>query len=363
MESPIRAKGVVVREANGPAVVEELELDPPGPGEVLIRIVASGVCHSDLHTKHGAFGRSFPYLLGHEATGVVEARGAGVDRLQVGQTVMLNWRAPCGQCAKCRSGLLEYCIRPATAGARMRTKDGAVLQGVLGLGTFATHTVVAAAQAIPVASDLAPEATCLIGCAVATGVGAALFAAQVRMGSSVAVFGCGAVGINVIQGARLAHARRIIGVDLVPEKLHWATRFGATDVVDGSQGDAAAQIRELTDGGVDYAFEAVGAASALEQSLRSCALAGECTMIGVPHPTAELTLSMASFFYRRTRLRSTFYGDCIPARDFPLLVDWYRQGKLYLDDLVTERIGLDQVEEAFAAMQHGKGLRSVIVNQ
>jgi S-(hydroxymethyl)mycothiol dehydrogenase len=324
-------------------------------------MLASGICHSDLHAKDGNFGREFPYLLGHEATGVVDAVGPGVDTPAVGTMDMLNWRAPCGRCRACAAGNLTQCSRPVTAGKRLHTADGVALGRVLGLGTFATHTVVAAGQAIPVAPDLAPEATCLIGCGVVTGVGAALFAAKVRAGSTVAVFGCGAVGISVVQAARIARARTIIAVDVVPRKLEWARQFGATHAIDSRAGDPIAKIKALTGGGADYAFEAVGLPLTLEQAVASTGLGGDCTLIGVPAPTAKITLSMAKFFYARATLRATFYGDCLASRDFPLMADWYRDGTLDLDGLVSARVGLGDVDEAFAAMQRGETLRSVIV--
>lgn len=355
----LTARAVVVRNPGEPARVEDIHLAPPEKGEVLVRMLATGVCHTDLHAKLGHFGRKFPYLLGHEATGVVERVGEGVERPAVGDTVMLNWRAPCNACGFCDAGRPSHCERPLTAGPRMHTKDGAELGRVLGLGTFATHTVVAASQAIPVAADLAPEATCLIGCGVVTGVGAALFAAKVAPAQTVAVFGCGAVGMSVVMGARLARASRIIAVDRVAQKLAWAKDFGATDVVDASTTDPVQAIRALC-GGVDHAFEAVGLPQTLEQAMASCRLAGTCTLIGVPHPKAEATVKLAPFFYGRLTLKSTFYGDCLPSRDFPLMASWYRQGELPLDALVTTKITLDQIEEAFTAMKKGEVLRSVI---
>lgn len=358
----IAARGVIVRTPGAPATVEELIVDPPGPGEVLVRILATGVCHTDLHAKLGNFAPDFPYLLGHEATGVVEAVGAGVTRPATGDTVVLSWRAPCGECRVCAAGRPTFCPRPATAKPRMRTKDGQTLGRVLGLGTFTTHTVVAAAQAIPVPADLRPEATSLIGCAVVTGVGSALYVAQLAHGSRVAVFGCGAVGMSVIQGARLAAATRIIAVDIVPRKLEWAKQFGATDVIDAREVDPVKRIRELTGGaGVDAAFEAIGLPQTLTQAMGACDVGGTCVLIGVPVPGTNFTLSLVKFFYTRGHLRSTFYGDCLPSRDVPLLCEWYRQGRLDLDGLVTRRIRLDEIEDAFGAMERGETLRSVIV--
>jgi S-(hydroxymethyl)mycothiol dehydrogenase len=357
----IEARAVVVRAPGEAAQVETIRVDPPAAGEVRVKMLATGVCHTDLHAKLGHFGRSFPYLLGHEATGVIEAVGPGVDEARVGQTVMLSWRAHCGRCRFCLAGRLTHCKRPLTAGERLHTDDDQPLGRVLGLGTFASHTVVAAEQAIAVDPKLPPEATCLIGCGVITGVGAAMFAAGVKPDDQVAVFGCGAVGLSVVQGARLARASRIIAIDRVPAKLEHAKHFGATDVVDASKDDPVEAVKSLSRGGVDHAFEAVGIAETLQQALASCGLAGEVTMIGVPHPKAEATLPLAKLFYGRHTLRTTFYGDCLPPRDFPRLAAWYARGELDLDALITARIGLDDVEEAFRALEAGEALRSVIL--
>jgi len=356
----IQARGAIVRSAGARAIIEDFLVDPPGAGEILVRMVTSGICHTDLHAKLGNFGTEFPYLLGHEAIGIVERVGEGVTAPSVGDRVGLTWRAPCGRCRFCAAGNPVYCAKPVVAAPRMRTSDGLTLGRVLGLGTFCTHAVVAAAQAIPAAVDLAPEATCLIGCSVATGAGSALYAAGVTAGSRVAVFGCGAVGINVILGARLANASRIVAVDVAPRKLEWATQFGATDVVDARESDPVKQIRALV-GGVDYAFEAIGLPETLTQAMSSCDLGGVCVMIGLPAPKAMVTFPLAKFFYGRCTLRATFYGDCLPSRDFPLFEDLYRRKKLPLDDLVTHRVSLDDVEEAFGAMERGETLRSVIV--
>ncbi|MEZ4442169.1 MAG: Zn-dependent alcohol dehydrogenase [Polyangiaceae bacterium] len=357
----MKARAVIVPRAGEAPRVETIEVAPPGVGEVRVKILASGVCHTDLHAQRGHFGRSFPYLLGHEGAGVVEAVGDGVTDLGVGEHVMLNWRAPCHRCRFCRAGRPTHCERPRVAAdARLKREDGASLGRVLGLGTFTTHTVVAAGQCIPVSPALSPLATCLIGCGVITGVGAAIFAAQVKAGEKVAVFGCGAVGLSVVMGAKLARAKQIIAVDRVAKKLEWARELGATDVVDASAGDAVAAVEALSEGGVDHAFEAVGIPETLAQAAQSCALAGSCTMIGVPQPKTEVALSMPHLFYKRLTLRSTFYGDCLPARDFPLLADWYASGELPLDRFVSERIGLEEVGEAFAKMERGETIRSVI---
>jgi len=363
-ESATRARAVVVRSAGAAARLEDVVLDPPGPGEVRLRILATGVCHTDLHARLGNFGAEFPYYLGHEATGVVEELGPGVTAPRVGETVIVNWRAACGECRFCTAGRAAFCARPLVAAAgRMKTADGLTLGRVLGVGSFGTHTIVHARQCVPVAADLPPEATCLIGCGVVTGVGAVLYAAAVRAGATVAVFGCGAVGISVIQGALLAGASRIIAVDIAPRKLEWARQFGATDAVDAREGDPSKKIRELTGTGVDYAFEAIGLPETLNQALWSCDLGGTCVMIGVPVPGAKVSFPGTKFFYSRATLRATFYGDCLATRDFPLLAGWYRDGRLNLDDLVTARVGLGDAEVAgaFEAMERGEALRTVIL--
>lgn len=356
------AQGVVVRSAGQPGEVEDFVIDDPGPNEVLVRIQASGVCHTDLMYQQGDVGPDFPYLLGHEGAGVVEAVGPGVAHPKVGEYVILAWRAPCGLCRFCSLGLLHLCAASLNAQPRMKTADGKTLSPALGIGTFCTYTVVAAKQAVPVSAEVPPAQACLIGCGVMTGIGAALYTAQMRRGSTAAIFGCGGVGASVIQGARLARARQIIAVDIAPAKLKWAKEFGATDTVDARDGDPVERILELTEGnGVDYSFEAAGRVDTLEQALWCRDLAGVSVLIGVPAPDSSLDLSLPMFFSRGGSLRVSWYGDCLPSRDFPLLSDWYRQGELKLDELVTHRIGLGDTEEAFHAMHEGETLRSVIV--
>jgi S-(hydroxymethyl)mycothiol dehydrogenase len=242
----------------------------------------------------------------------------------------------------------------------MFTSDGQALGRVLGVGSFTTHTVVAAAQAIPIDDAIPADVACLIGCGVATGVGAVLFAAKPDPGSRVCVFGCGAVGASVILGARLAHASRIVAVDVSPNKLEWARELGATDVVDAREGDPAKRIREMCGGGVDYAFEAIGLPQTLAQAASCLDMGGTCVLIGVPAPQTSFSLSMVKFFYGRQTLKTTFCGDCLPARDFPLLAALWRRGELPIDKLITRRIALDEVDDAFAEMQRGESWRAVI---
>lgn len=360
---PTHARGAIARIPDAPVEIEEFTLDDPGARDVVVRILASGVCHTDLGIKTGTYGTDgFPFLLGHEGAGVVEAVGAGVSRVKVGDHVMLNWRAPCGDCRFCLRGEHNYCAASLHAEGKMRDLNGNPLNAALGIGTFCTHTLVNEVQCVKYdpALDAAPMS--LIGCGVMTGVGAALYSAHVRAGSSVAVFGCGGVGDSVIQGAKLAGATQIIAVDIDPKKLEWATSFGATHTVNAKEGDPVAQIRALTDGhGVNYSFEAVGSAKTLEQALLCRDLAGTCVLIGVPGPGPRIDMDMQQFFDLGGSLTVSWYGNCIPARDFPMLAEWYRQGKLDLDALVSRRISLEETEAAFDAMKRGETLRSVIV--
>lgn len=356
----IEGRAIVVWEAGGAVVPEPILIDEPGPGEILVRILASGVCHTDLHVRDGKIG-SPPILLGHEGAAMVEAVGPGVSEPRVGDYVILAWRAPCGTCRFCRNGLLHLCSASLNAQPRQHTPAGIFPPPILGIGTFATHTVVAAKQAIPVDSAIGPAQACLIGCGVMTGIGAAWYTAGVRPGSSIAVFGCGTVGTSVIQGARLAHASTIIAVDVAPKKLDWARQFGATHTVDASQGDAVEQIKALTGGyGVNYAFEAVGSGQVLQQVLACRDLAGIATLIGVPGRDTNITLDLPRYFDLGGSLRVSWYGDCLPSRDFPLLVSLYQAGELRLDELITQRVNLDEVQMAFEAMERGETLKSVV---
>jgi S-(hydroxymethyl)mycothiol dehydrogenase len=353
-------RGVVARDVGQPAPIERIVLEDPGPGEVLVKVLASGVCHTDLHFQLGSIG-TLPVLMGHEGAGVVEAVGEGVTSPRVGDYVVLAWRAPCGQCRFCRIGQLQLCAASLNAQPRQKSPSGETIPTIMGLGTFATHTVVAALQAVPIPREVPPEQACLIGCGVMTGLGAVFYTAGVRRGSTVAVFGSGAVGTSVIQGARLADAAKIIAVDLEPRKLEWAKQFGATDTVNASQTDPVAAIKALTGGnGVDYAFEAVGNPKVLAQALRSRDLAGVCTLIGVPAADAVIEFPAQEFFGMGGSLRVSWYGDCLPTRDFPLLADLYLKGRLKLDELITQKIPLEGVQGAFEAMERGETLRSVI---
>lgn len=358
----LTARGVIARAAGQPVAIEEVRVADPGPGEVRLRLLAAGVCHSDLHAVNGGMGDAFPWLLGHEGCAEIESVGEGVDPGRTGERVIVCWRAPCGRCRYCRRGLLELCADVKGPGPRLQGRDGETLTPVLRAGTFVTHTVVAAEQAVTVADDIPSEVACLIGCGVATGVGSAVRTAPVRAGDRVAVVGCGAVGLSVVQGARIAGAASIIAIDLNYGKLELALRMGATATVDGSREDVVARVRELSEGfGVDHCFDVVGIPSTLRQAVECCDDAGTAMLVGVPPRDAELNIPVGLLWNRRRGIRTSWYGNCFGPRDFTLLADWYRNGSLDLDSMVSRRIGLDGVGEAFSIMATGSELRSVIV--
>ena len=356
-----QVKGVVAGNKGEPVSIETIEVPNPGPGEVLIDVKACGVCHTDLHYREGAINDDFPFLLGHEAAGFVEEVGEGVDDLNLGDFVILNWRAVCGHCRSCRRGRPWNCFATHNATQKMKL-DGKELSPALGIGAFAEKTLVAAGQATKVNPEAKPEVAGLIGCGVMAGLGAAMNTGQVSRGDSVAVFGCGGVGDAAIEGSRLAGAHTIIAVDIDPTKLEWAKKFGATHVIDSSKVDPVDAIREITDGnGVDVAIEAIGLPITYEQAFYSRDLAGTVVLVGVPNPEMKIEHPMIEIFGRGGTLKSSWYGDCLPSRDFPMLIDLYLQGRLELDLFVSETIGLDEVEEAFHKMERGEVLRSVVV--
>ena len=356
-----RVRAVVARAKGEPVTIETIEVPDPGPGEVLVAVQACGVCHTDLHYREGAINDDFPFLLGHEAAGVVEEVGDGVTEVEEGDFVVLNWRAVCGRCRSCERGRPWYCFATHNATSRM-TLDGEELSPALGIGAFAEKTVVAAGQATRVNPAVRPEVAGLIGCGVMAGLGAAMNTGGVGRGDSVAVFGCGGVGDAAIEGSRLAGAHTIIAVDIDPRKLEWAREFGATHTVNSAEEDPVEAIRALTGGnGVDVAIEAVGLPVTYEQAFYSRDLAGTVVLVGVPNPEMRIELPMIEVFGRGGSLKSSWYGDCLPSRDFPMLIDLHLQGRLALDRFVSERIGLDEVEEAFHKMERGEVLRSVVV--
>jgi S-(hydroxymethyl)mycothiol dehydrogenase len=359
MSHEVRA--VVARSKGAPVSVETILVPDPGPGEALVRVQACGVCHTDLHYREGAIGDDFPFLLGHEAAGVVEAVGEGVTDVVPGDFVILNWRAVCGRCRACRRGQPWYCFDTHNARQKMTLKDGTELAPALGIGAFAEKTLVAAGQCTKV-PQVRPEAAGLLGCGLMAGLGAVLNTAPVSRGQSVAVIGCGGVGDAAIAGARLAGAARIIAVDIDDRKLALAETFGATHTVNSRDTDPVTAIRELTGGhGADVVIDAVGRPETYQQAFYARDLAGTVVLVGVPTPDMKLELPLLDVFGCGGALKSSWYGDCLPSRDFPMLVDLYRQGRLDLDAFVTETINLDEVEKAFEKMHSGEVLRSVVV--
>jgi S-(hydroxymethyl)mycothiol dehydrogenase len=355
-------RGVVARGRGEPVSVETVVVPAPGPGEALVKVQACGVCHTDLHYREGGINDAFPFLLGHEAAGIVEAVGEHVTNIAAGDFVVLNWRAVCGECRACRRGRPWHCFATHNATQKMTLADGTVLTPALGIGAFAEKTLVAAGQCTKVDRRARPEAAGLLGCGVMAGLGAAMLTGQVGGGDSVAVFGCGGVGCAAIAGAVLAGATTVIGVDLDRRKLELARLLGATDVVDASSQDPVEAVRALTGGhGADVCIEAVGNPKVFEQAFYARDLAGTLVQVGVPTPEMRIDLPMIELFGRGGRIAPSWYGDCLPSRDFPMLVDLYLAGRLDLDRFVSETIGLDGVEEAFARMERGEVLRSVVV--
>lgn len=360
MTQEVRA--VVAPGKNEPVRVETILVPDPGPGEAVVEIRACGVCHTDLHYKQGGINDEFPFLLGHEASGVVEAVGEGVTEVAPGDVVILNWRAVCGRCRACRRGRPWYCFDTHNARQPMTRTDGTPLSPALGIGAFAEKTLVAAGQCTKVDPEVDPAVAGLLGCGVMAGIGAAINTGQVGRGDSVAVIGCGGVGDAAIAGARLAGAARIIAVDVDARKLQTARSMGATHTVDSSATDPVEAIRAATDGfGADVVIEAVGRPETYEQAFYARDLAGVVVLVGVPTPDMKLQLPLLDVFGRGGALKSSWYGDCLPSRDFPLLIDLHQQGRLDLEAFVTERIGLGDVEAAFERMHAGDVLRSVVV--
>jgi S-(hydroxymethyl)mycothiol dehydrogenase len=359
---PHEVRGVVAREKGAPVSIETVMVPDPGPGEALVTVRTCGVCHTDLHYREGAINDEFPFLLGHEAAGVVEAVGDGAGDLAPGDFVVLAWRAPCGTCRSCKRGRPWYCFDSRNATQPMTLADGTKLSPALGIGAFVEKTLVAAGQAVKVDPGARPEAAGLIGCGVMAGLGAAMLTGNVQRGDSVAVFGCGGVGDAAIAGARLAGASEIIAVDVDARKLEWAREFGATQTVDASTTDPVEAVRALTGGnGADVCIEAVGHPEVAKQAFFARDLAGTLVQVGVPDPTMTLELPMIEFFGRGGALKPSWYGDCLPSRDFPMLIDLYLAGRLDLDRFVSETIPLDGVEDAFHKMERGEVLRSVVV--
>ena len=359
---PQTVKGVIARAKGAPVEVVDIVVPDPGPGEAVVAIQACGVCHTDLHYREGGINDDFPFLLGHEAAGIVEAVGEGVTDVAPGDFVILNWRAVCGNCRACNKGKPWYCFATHNATQKMTLTDGTELSPALGIGAFAEKTLVAAGQCTKVDPDAEAAAVGLLGCGVMAGFGAAVNTGGVGLGDSLAVIGCGGVGNAAIQGGKVAGATTIIAVDVDDRKLEQAKKFGATHTINSKTEDAVEKIREYTGGfGADVVVEAVGRPETYEQAFFARDLAGTVVLVGVPTPDKEITLPLIEIFGRGGALKSSWYGDCLPSRDFPMLVDLYKQGRFDLGAFVTEKIGIGDVEAAFAKMHDGDVLRSVVV--
>ncbi|MFG3029380.1 S-(hydroxymethyl)mycothiol dehydrogenase [Streptomyces sp. NPDC048253] len=358
-----QVRAVVARGKGAPVSLETIIVPDPGPGEALVKVEACGVCHTDLHYREGGINDDFPFLLGHEAAGVVEAVGEGVTEVSPGDFVILNWRAVCGRCRACRRGRPWYCFATHNAEQRMTlASTGQELSPALGIGAFAEKTLVAAGQCTKVDRAASAAAAGLLGCGVMAGIGAAINTGNVGRGDSVAVIGCGGVGDAAVVGSRLAGAATIIAVDIDDRKLATARKLGATHTVNSRESDPVEAIRELTGGfGADVVIEAVGRPETYRQAFYARDLAGTVVLVGVPTPEMKLELPLLDVFGRGGTLKSSWYGDCLPSRDFPVLIDLHLQGRLDLDAFVTETIGLDEVEKAFDRMRDGEVLRSVVL--
>ncbi|KAB2340026.1 S-(hydroxymethyl)mycothiol dehydrogenase [Actinomadura rudentiformis] len=357
-----QVRGVIAPGKGEPVRIETITIPDPGPGEAVVQVQACGVCHTDLHYREGGINDEFPFLLGHEAAGIVESVGAGVTEVAPGDFVILNWRAVCGQCRACTRGRPWYCFNTHNAERKMTLADGTELSPALGIGAFADKTLVAAGQCTKVDPAASPAAAGLLGCGVMAGIGAAINTGNVGRGDSVAVIGCGGVGSAAVLGARLAGAAKIIAIDLDERKLAAASGLGATHTVNAKDTDVAEAVQKLTGGfGADVVIEAVGRPETYKQAFYARDLAGTVVLVGVPTPEMKLELPLLDVFGRGGSLKSSWYGDCLPSRDFPMLIDLYLQGRLDLDAFVSETIPLDGVEAAFEKMHHGDVLRSVVV--
>ncbi|MDE0065683.1 MAG: S-(hydroxymethyl)mycothiol dehydrogenase [Acidimicrobiaceae bacterium] len=359
---PQTVKGVISAAVGEPVAIANIVIPDPGPGEAVVAIQACGVCHTDLHYREGGINNDFPFLLGHEASGVVEAVGEGVTEVAPGDFVILNWRAVCGDCRACNRGRSHLCFSTHNAEQKMTLEDGTELSPALGIGAFAEKTLVASGQCTKVDPDASPAAAGLLGCGVMAGIGAAINTGGVGRGDSVAVFGCGGVGNAAIAGAKLAGASNIIAVDIDDRKLELAKGFGAHHTINSREEDAVEKIQEYTGGfGADVTIDAIGLPEVYKQCFEARDLAGTVVLVGVPTPEMKIELPFQEVFGRGGSLKSSWYGDCLPSRDFPMLIDLYRQGRLDLDGFVSETIALDGVEEAFHKMERGEVLRSVVV--
>jgi S-(hydroxymethyl)glutathione dehydrogenase/alcohol dehydrogenase len=356
-------KAAVLYEPNTPLKIEELDLNEPGPGEVLVKLMASGVCHSDWHIVKGDWTyHILPTVLGHEGAGVVEEVGDNVSGVKPGDHVILSWKPSCGVCEMCQKGWPNLCDRSPVVSSKPSVRGtGVVINQLAGLGTFANYTVVPEVAAVPIDKDIPFAQAALVGCGVTTGVGAVLNTAQVQPGSTVAVFGCGGVGLNCIQGAAIANASTIIAVDLLDNKLEMAREFGATHTVNASREDPVERIKELTGGqGAHYAFEAIGlAAEPFVQSIQCTRKRGISVWVGHAPVNTPVTIDARELMPEKSVIGS-MYGTARPQIEFPRLLNLYKAGKLKLDELITRRFPLEEVNAAFEVLGRGEVARSVL---
>ncbi|MEU0496588.1 Zn-dependent alcohol dehydrogenase [Mycobacterium sp. NPDC006124] len=363
-------KAIVFRDPDTAIEVADVDLTAPKAGEVRVKIAAAGVCHSDLHVKRGEWDAPAPLVMGHEGSGVVVELGEGVDSLAVGDHVVLSWVPPCGQCRYCRAGHEARCQLAATVvapkgvlydGTSRLSKDGESIHHYLGVSSFAEEVVVPSSGAIKVRDDAPLDVIAVVGCAVATGVGAVLNTAAVEPGSTLVVIGCGGVGLNVVQGARLAGAERIVAIDVLPGKTELALQFGATDRIDASRGDAVEQLFELLPDGVDYAFDAIGRTSTTEEAIQMLGLGGAAVIVGLPPTGAKASFEPLVLAEADQRILGSNYGSVRPSIDIPALVDRYMDGQLLLDPLISGHRPLAEAAEALADLETGEALRTLLI--
>ena len=376
MLRPMRTRAAVLREIGRPAPyadsrplsIEEFELDPPGPGEVLVRVRAAGLCHSDLSVIDGNRPRPVPMVLGHEAAGIVEAVGAGVDSLVPGDHVVAAFVPSCGHCAPCAGGRPALCepgFRANSAGtllsgARRLRDAGGDVHHHLGVSGFAERAVMSAQSLVRVPSDLPFAEAALFGCAVITGVGAVVNTAAMPRGATAAVVGLGGVGLAAVLAARMLEAREVVAIDLNERKLAVAREFGATATVNAASPDAVDRVREITGGGAGYAFEMAGSARALELAYKATARGGTTVTAGLPHPQQQVSLQHVSLVAEERTLKGSYLGSCVPSRDIPRYIEWYRAGRLPVDRLMSERLRLDGINAGFDRLAAGESIRQVI---
>lgn len=357
-------KAAVFREVNKPMEIEDVEISKPGPREVLVRTSAAGICHSDMHFFNGTYPGAVPMVLGHESAGVVEQVGSDVHYVKPGDHVITCLSVFCGHCEKCLTGHMSLCQEPETNRGPddepRLSQQAQTLQQFAQLGSFAEQMLVHEHAVVKIREDMPMDRAALIGCGVTTGVGAVIHTAAVEPGSTVAVIGCGGIGLSCINGAAIAGASRVIAVDMVASKLELARKFGATDVVDASDGDAVAKVQELTSGGVHYSFEAIGLKVTAEQAFQMLRNGGTATVIGMIPPGDMVSLHGPDFLFEK-KIQGSMMGSNRFRVDMPRFVDFYLQGRLHLDDLVSNRIKLSDINEGMAALETGEVARSVIM--